>query len=573
MPHIVAEVPCGNVKKKVPVVAKMMALVIAMVMIVGTMSTAVFAANGDFLSTPENTITVEDLVAGDTAEYIQLLKEDPNATTTKGWTWADGITADANGKVGGVSVLDLLPDNQITDAQAAALAQAVASGSFTGMQVSGTTATATVAKPGLFFVRVKPGTTNDYIYNPIIVSADYYEGGNTISASSTYVGGRAIAKKQPVDVTKKMNDEKQKDVGIGDVIPFTVETKVPSFTDAYTNKKFEITDTLQTGLALEGDVTVVVEGTTPTAVKDTHYTVTKNGTSGYTVSFTKAYLDAVVGNPKVTITYSAKVTSTADANVTEMDNDVKLTYTHTYGTTQDEKDIDKKTRHYTFSIDASLFGSKESGSEEITEDLIKVGVEADGVTPIYVSSTKKRVVDDGATTTAALNGAVFELEAVSGDCTTSDQFKNGTKMTITTDADGNITAKGLDAGVYKLTEKSAPAGFIIDTTPHYVEIKPYYEKDADGVDYLTKYEIKWGDSESNLQVVKSYTMTNDSISKSITKIEKTNITGSDTQIKNTRGVQLPSTGGMGTTIFYIVGAILVLGAGILLVTRRRMSAN
>lgn len=554
---------------------KLMALVIACVMIVGTMGMTAFADDGDFLSTPENTIAVEDLIAGDTAEYIQLLKEDPNATTTKGWTWADGITADANGKVGGVSVLDLLPDNQITDAQAAALAQAVASGSFTAMRVSGTTASATVAKPGLFFVRVKPGSTNDYIYNPIIVSADYYEGGNTISSSSTYVGGRAIAKKQPVELTKEMDDEKQKDVGIGDIIPFTVETKVPSFTDAYTNKKFEITDTLQTGLALEGNVSVTVEGTTPTAVENTHYTITPNGTSGYTVAFTKAYLDAVVGNPKVTIKYSAKVTSTADANVTEMDNDVKLTYTHTYGTTQDEKTIDKKTRHYTFSIDASLFGTTGSGSEEITQDLIKVGVEADGVTPIYVSSTKQRIIDSDNKEVAALKNATFELEAVEGDCLTSDQFKNGAKMTIVTNAEGEITAKGLDAGVYKLTEKSAPAGFIMDTTPHYVAILPEYEEDDDGVKYLVSYSIGWGDSAeaAKTSVVKTYTMTNDSISKSITTIYKSNITGNDTQIKNTRGVQLPSTGGMGTTLFYAIGAILVLGAGILLVSKRRMAAN
>ncbi|MGN0355957.1 MAG: LPXTG cell wall anchor domain-containing protein, partial [Muricoprocola sp.] len=36
---------------------------------------------------------------------------------------------------------------------------------------------------------------------------------------------------------------------------------------------------------------------------------------------------------------------------------------------------------------------------------------------------------------------------------------------------------------------------------------------------------------------------------------------------------LPETGGMGTTIFYVVGAILVIGAGIVLITRKRMSVN
>ena len=44
-------------------------------------------------------------------------------------------------------------------------------------------------------------------------------------------------------------------------------------------------------------------------------------------------------------------------------------------------------------------------------------------------------------------------------------------------------------------------------------------------------------------------------------------------IENQKGTLLPSTGGMGTTIFYIVGAILVLGAGVVLVTRRRMNVQ
>ena len=45
------------------------------------------------------------------------------------------------------------------------------------------------------------------------------------------------------------------------------------------------------------------------------------------------------------------------------------------------------------------------------------------------------------------------------------------------------------------------------------------------------------------------------------------------EVINNSGAELPSTGGICTTIFYIIGAILVIGAGVLLVTRRRMNAN
>ncbi|MFR5831186.1 MAG: LPXTG cell wall anchor domain-containing protein [Lachnospiraceae bacterium] len=44
-------------------------------------------------------------------------------------------------------------------------------------------------------------------------------------------------------------------------------------------------------------------------------------------------------------------------------------------------------------------------------------------------------------------------------------------------------------------------------------------------------------------------------------------------VVNNKGSELPSTGGMGTTIFYVIGSILVLGAAILLITKKRMSAR
>ena len=44
-------------------------------------------------------------------------------------------------------------------------------------------------------------------------------------------------------------------------------------------------------------------------------------------------------------------------------------------------------------------------------------------------------------------------------------------------------------------------------------------------------------------------------------------------IENKSGAELPSTGGIGTTVFYVLGGLLVVCAGVLLITKRRMNKN
>ena len=104
---------------------------------------------------------------------------------------------------------------------------------------------------------------------------------------------------------------------------------------------------------------------------------------------------------------------------------------------------------------------------------------------------------------------------------------------ITTDTTGTFTIEGLDAGTYYLTETVAPAGYNKLSGPVKVEIKP---TTAEGSTELTYTTV-------------------------------------EAKVENNAGTELPSTGGIGTTIFYILGGVLVLGAVVLLVTKRRMNMN
>ena len=97
----------------------------------------------------------------------------------------------------------------------------------------------------------------------------------------------------------------------------------------------------------------------------------------------------------------------------------------------------------------------------------------------------------------------------------------------TTEA-GEFFVYGLDAGTYELVETQAPTGFNKMTEPTEVTISK--------------------DAETGIANIEEVT------------------------VENLTGLQLPSTGGMGTTVLYIVGGVLVLGAIIFLV-RRRSSAT
>ena len=101
---------------------------------------------------------------------------------------------------------------------------------------------------------------------------------------------------------------------------------------------------------------------------------------------------------------------------------------------------------------------------------------------------------------------------------------------LKTDENGKISIAGLDADTYYLREIKAPAGYNVLKDDVEVKIDP---------------------------TVSDKTMT---------------LTSVTVKVDNQSGTELPSTGGMGTTFFYVAGSILLLGAAVLLVTKKRMNA-
>lgn len=122
------------------------------------------------------------------------------------------------------------------------------------------------------------------------------------------------------------------------------------------------------------------------------------------------------------------------------------------------------------------------------------------------------------------NGAVYRY--------TVDQTNGGGNTTLVSPTEGRFEINGLEAGVYYLKETAAPKG---------------YNK----IQKSIKIEI----------------LENGSI-----KVDNNAITG-DVRVQNNTGSILPSTGGMGTTLIYVVGSILVLASGMVLFNKRKEGTN
>ena len=521
---------------------KILALLVAALLALSMVSA--FAATGDQLATAESTISATGVEAGDTVKAYQLVQ------------WVNGDWALTTlGDSCGVTLPNLV--DGITEAEATTIANALATATETyTLTESEGTWTKTDAAAGMYYLKAIANANHaDIIYNPAFVSADYKEGGNTVDFSSN-IGSSAVVKKSSVPFEKKVNDADQTkyvDVKPGDVIPYIITTTIPSYGTTFTNPKFTITDTLSTGLTLDDTITVKCGTKTWTATTANEVTITK-GTpaNGFTVDFDKAFLTALAGDRAVEITYSATVSTEALDNVTYMDNKAKLTFSNTPTTTSDKEDL---TRHYTFSIDGNLLGS----TEDQTDELIKVACDANG-NPIYDQKTTyyDKPVNP-------LDGATFTLTAVTGS------MKAPSPRTVSSSNGGHIQFLGLDAGTYELVEDAAPAGYVKDGQTYVVEIVPTYDNSNVNDPILTSYDVKFylkKDSGNELLTTSTFSTTNDG-----TKVTRATHAEHAQTIGNTPGTELPSTGGVGTTLLYIGGSILVLAAVILLVTKRRMKVE
>lgn len=603
-------------------IKKVFSLLLAFAMTMG-MATTVFAAEGKPV---DESISVSGLETGDKVNFYQVLKFDETSTTTGGWVAAPGFTGlttaqiqkmlglDNTGKPVNKNATGYNADDWGIDAALAGTISQMAqadgvTAKFKNVAVASgaaTQATTAVGDAGLYVALVTPGTT-DKLYNPVFVAADYTAGGTNTQAAVTTLSysPAAMAKKEDVTLTKEIDgtDDKKYDVNVGDDVDFTITSKVPAYSTAYQDPTYEINDTMEAGLVLKALPTVSITGIT---LADTDYTITPSAISGdvttFKVALTAAGLQKVAATGQaqtITVKYTATVKTLENFTVTEKENEATVKFSNNPDDSTSYSLLEDKTRTYTFTIDGNLLGY--TGQSYETDELIKTGLNADG-TP--ATTTKKYHSGTTWSELSPLAGAKFAIyksEPAAADYASEDAAKASSKIYTNTvetdgilesDANGRIKIQGLDEGEYWLREVSAPTGYIADNRTFkitiaatYTEIKGGEYTNSGGIKVkydaykvLDGYTVTVNDGTNN--VASTYNIANKGPEdhKVVDKATYQTITGEDfagdvvTPISNTKGTELPSTGGIGTTLFYVIGTMLVLGAGIVLVTKRRLDA-
>lgn len=425
-----------------------------------------------------------------------------------------------------------------------------------------------------------------YIYNPAIISVNQtpegVEYGTLNLDTNTWLDETGIyLKKDEPTITKTAESAKvPEDTNVvgtqyGDILKFTVTADIPAYTPDRTGIEYSIKDTL-TGLEFvldkEHPVTVKVgmdsqsaqlnEYVTGIAKRAIEAAIGKKGKS-FTVTGLGDQFLVTNSNNKIIIEYYAKVTSTTLINVDRLNNKAELDYSNNTDTDNKSNHKETETKHYTFGIDTTVSGWKDSESSHPTGEFVKI----DDKGNIQYTQTPGEVVKkDG--TPQFLQGAEFQLHigSVNGTLFTDKSGKN----TFTTDKDGRLQIVGLDDGVeYYLVETKAPTGYSLNATPVRVYIEATYRTDlvTNLQDVLTGYQVIMGEGEGS-QTITHYGY---DIKTGETEFINTPATPSNPfGFKNTKLTNLPSTGGIGTTIFTIGGClIMVVAAGLFFASRRK----
>ena len=352
-------------------------------------------------------------------------------------------------------------------------------------------------------------------------------------------------KTSQASVTKKIISEHDgtledaNTVAIGDTIKYQLDADIPMYKADAKGINYQLTDTMSDGLTFAGIESVKISSDGGDW-GDAAYTTTADssavGTAGATVKIKLTDDAQLRTNTKVRVILSATLNTGAKVGAEGNPNSVDLSYSNKYTGGGD---------NYTTPEDTVITYTGELNLVKKDRDENQKPLAGAEFT-IY----REAKAGETSTITAKINGNDVDLVEV--------------KKTVASDADGKITVTGLDVGTYYAIETKAPEGYSIDATP--VELVLTVNNNTMNLD--GNGDAGRGDK---LDVDSTIKNGNTANSTAITNYPATWEVNNKTEetIYNAKGLTLPGTGGMGTTLFTFGGIALILVACVMFIVYTR----
>ena len=333
------------------------------------------------------------------------------------------------------------------------------------------------------------------------------------------------------------------DWDIGDTVPFKSTANFEGL-DNYETYKVIFTDTMAKGLTYNGDMKISITGAEGDVTDSFHISTSTYAVSpeaenydadyegGTVITITCDDITALTTANSVTIVlnYTAVLNDEANLGAPGNPNKIKVT-TKPDGTGETPEDVNIV---FTFRVDVDKY---------TTIDGTETALKGAGFT-LYkeVADAETEGAETGATIKTELNTVNSAIKA--------DALKDNAYYIIAAevevDANGaTFGFNGIDDGTYVLVETQIPAG--------------YNAWNAEEFAVEATHDVTADDPE--LKTLTGGNLFTGTVSTGILK----------GKVENNAGVELPETGGIGTTIFYVVGGLLAVAAVVLLVTKKRMN--
>lgn len=488
---------------------KLASFILAFAMVMAIAMPSVVMADND------GSIIIKGAKDGHTFEAYQIFTGKVSGKTLSDIEWGSGVSEDGKKALG--SAKDKA--NNLTAENAKEFAYTVSayltdpSGSASTKDTSGNYVITGLA-PGYYLVKDQ----NDSIH-----------GQDSYTKFILLVVGNATAKvknevPESFKKVKDKNDTKgtttdwqdSADWDIGDKVPFQLTGTVASdYKDYKADYQLVFHDTLSAGLTFDENSIKVYKNEDTTPIDRSQYTVTSPAADGHTFDVTINNVKALEGTvTKIRVEYEATLNEKAVIGSTGNPNEMKMEFSNNPNSTQ--------------------------GGEK-------------GETPTdkVIVFTYKAIVNKKDSYKKPLKGAEFTLyKKFKTD--NGDEWKKVEKVLATSNEGTTFTFTGLDDGEYKLEETKTPAGYNT-MAPIEFKIEATHDELSDNP------ELK--------------TLTGNKLTGEVLFTPDTDTGTLETDVINYKGSELPETGGMGTTVLYAAGTLMILAAAAFLVMKKKAESK